>query len=218
MRPEAQRSLQQNYGSLRCSKGLNAARVAWINCAATLCYRHFAATTALGRFSPFQDVRFSAVRQRQPVHKCAIAPKPTPVLQCPNAVNGLPASRPNLFRPGSRTGPRWASAHSPSPPRDPPPQFTTLPSGRCTVRNNPLETVAYVRFRASTPFHCTRAAAVCTPNALSRNDRPARREVEAALAPVTGIGNRLCRPACSHRPTCRFAASNRPILFRSAVS
>ncbi len=132
--------------------------------------------------------------------------------------DGLRASRPNLFRTARRTGPRWVPAHSPSPPRDPPPQFTTLPSGRCTVRNNPLETVAYVRFRASTPFHCTRAAAVCTPNALSRNDRPARREVEAALAPVTGIGNRLCRPACSHRPTCRSAASNRPLPFRSALS
>jgi hypothetical protein len=39
----------------------------------------------------------------------------------PSAVNGLGASRPNLFRTGRRTGPRWVPAHSPSPPRDPPP-------------------------------------------------------------------------------------------------
>ena len=59
----------------------------------------------------------------------------------PMRVNELDASRPNFFRTSSRTGPRWVPAHSPSTPRDPPPKFTTLPSGRCPVNNDPKWTL-----------------------------------------------------------------------------
>ena len=59
----------------------------------------------------------------------------------PIRFNGLRASRANSFRTGSRTGPRWVPTHSPSPPRSPP-KFTTLQSGRYTVKSDPEPTLA----------------------------------------------------------------------------
>jgi hypothetical protein len=62
----------------------------------------------------------------------------------------LHASRPNLFRSDSRTGPRWASAHSPSSTRDRFRQFTTLHSGRRTVKNDPQQKFVALQSRRST--------------------------------------------------------------------
>jgi len=83
-------------------------------------------------------------------------------------------------------------------------------SGRSMGTNDSLETVVYVRFRASAQL----------PAAQSSSAAVGRAAVAAlaAIERVTDTGNRRRRPACSHRPTCRSAASNRPIPFRSAVS
>ena len=60
---------------------------------------------------------------------------PTEPCRKPKTRNGFAASRPNGFRTGSRTGPRWLPAHAPSPPRDPRPDSRRLRAGVVRARS-----------------------------------------------------------------------------------